>query len=115
QGSSITTPEDQPPVAEQTGVPPGLPWGFIAFFAGFGGFYLVSLIVTGAASAVAITADSVQGNLRGPAVLLALLPNLLLGLGPAVVSWWRGLGPRVAFGIRVTREDLSVGFGWGGG
>ena len=96
-------------------MPPGLPWGFVGFFAGFGGFYLVSLIVTGAASAIAITADSVQGNLRGPAVLLALLPNLLLGLGPAVVSWWRGLGPRLDFGIRFTREDLSVGFGWGVG
>jgi membrane protease YdiL (CAAX protease family) len=46
-------------------------------------------------------------------VLLALLPNLLLGLGPAVVSWWRGLGPRLDFGIRFTREDLSIGFGWG--
>lgn len=48
-------------------------------------------------------------------MLLALLPNLLLGLGPAVVSWWRGLGPRLDFGIRFTREDLSVGFSWGVG
>lgn len=62
-----------------------------------------------------IGADSVQGNLRGPAVLLALLPNLLLGLGPAVLSWWRGLGPRLDFGIRFTRQDLSIGFSWGVG
>lgn len=54
-----------------------------------------------------------QGNLRGPAVLLALLPNLLLGAGPAVLSWWRGSGPRADFGIRFTREDVSVGLTWG--
>ncbi len=42
----------------------------------------------------AINPDAVQANLRGPLVLVALLPNLLLGIGPAVVSWWRGSGPR---------------------
>lgn len=54
-----------------------------------------------------------QGHLRGPAVLLALLPNLLLGAGPAAVSWWRGRGPRADFGIRFTRQDVSVGLTWG--
>jgi membrane protease YdiL (CAAX protease family) len=90
--------------------PPGVPWGFLAFFTGFGGFYLVSLVVTGAAAAVAINPDAVQSNLRGPIVLLALLPNLLLGVAPAVLSWWRGHGPRVDFGIRFTKNDLSTGF-----
>jgi membrane protease YdiL (CAAX protease family) len=90
--------------------PPGLPWGFLAFFTGFGGFYLVSLIVTGAAAAVAINPDAVQSNLRGPVVLLALLPNLLLGIAPAVLSWRRGNGPRIDFHIRFTKNDLSTGF-----
>jgi membrane protease YdiL (CAAX protease family) len=90
--------------------PAGLPWGFLAFFTGFGGFYLVSLIVTGAVAAVAINPDAVQSNLRGPIVLLALLPNLLLGIAPAVMSWWRGNGPRRDFGIRFTKADLSTGF-----
>jgi membrane protease YdiL (CAAX protease family) len=90
--------------------PPGLPWGFLAFFTGFGGFYLVSLIVTGAAAAVAINPDAVQSSLRGPVVLLALLPNLLLGLAPAVLSRWRGNGPRRDFGIHFTKTDLSTGF-----
>ncbi|HEX3588220.1 MAG TPA: CPBP family intramembrane glutamic endopeptidase [Pseudonocardiaceae bacterium] len=90
-----------------------MPWGFLAFFAGFGGFYLVSLIVTGAASAKAVDPEAASTSLRGPVVLLALLPNLLLGVGPAVVSWWRGRGPIRDFGIRFTREDLSVGFSCG--
>lgn len=92
------------------GGPVGLPGGFVGFFAGFGGYYLVSLIVTGAVAAVAINPDAVQSNLRGPVVLIALLPNLMLGLGPAVLSWWRGNGPRRDFGIRFTRADLSTGF-----
>lgn len=92
------------------GPPVGLPWGFIGFFAGYGGFYLVSLIITGAIAAVAIDPDAVQANLRGPAVLLALLPNLLLGIGPAVLSWWRGNGPRRDFGMRWTWSDVSTGF-----
>jgi uncharacterized protein len=98
------------PVATTIGPPPGLPWGFVAFFAGFGGYYLVSLVITGTVAAVAIAPDSVASSLRGPIVFLALLPNLFLGLGPAVLSWWRGFGPRVDFGIRFTREDLSIGF-----
>ena len=85
----------------------------MGFFAGFGGFYLVSLIVTGAASAKAVDPEAVSGSLRGPVVLLALLPNLLLGIGPAVVSWWRGDGPVRDFGIRFTREDVTVGFSCG--
>lgn len=89
---------------------PGLPWGFIGFFTGYGGFYLVSLIVTGVAAAVAINPDAVQANLRGPAVLFALLPNLFLGIGPAVLSWWRGHGPRLDFGIRFRWSDVRTGF-----
>lgn len=85
----------------------------MGFLAGFGGFYVVSLIVTGAASAVAVDPDAVRTSLRGPVVLLALLPNLLLGVGPAAVAWWRGNGPLRDFGIRFTREDLSVGFSCG--
>lgn len=95
------------------GPPVGLPWGFVGFFTGFGGFYLVSLIVTGAVAAVAIDPDAVQSHLRGPVVLVALLPNLMLGLGPAVLSWWRGNGPRRDFGIRFTRTDLATGFSCG--
>jgi hypothetical protein len=95
------------------GPPAGLPWGFIGFFAGYGGFYLVSLIVTGAVAAVAINPDAVQANLRGPIVLVALLPNLLLGIGPAVLSWWRGNGPRRDFGIRFRWSDVSTGLSCG--
>jgi membrane protease YdiL (CAAX protease family) len=95
------------------GPPAGLPWGFLGFFTGYGGFYLVSLIITGAVAAVAIHPDAIQSHLRGPVVLLALLPNLMLGLGPAVLSWWRGNGPRRGFGIRFTRTDLATGLSCG--
>lgn len=91
----------------------GVPSGFVGFFAGYGGYYLVSLIVAGAVAAVAIDPDAVQSNLRGPAVLLALLPNLLLGIGPAVVSRLRGRGPRRDFGIRFRWSDVSTGFSCG--
>ncbi|HEX5401443.1 MAG TPA: CPBP family intramembrane glutamic endopeptidase [Pseudonocardiaceae bacterium] len=70
-------------------------------------------MITGAVATVAVAPDTVSSSLRGPVVFLALLPNLFLGLGPAVLSWWRGLGPRVDFGIRFTREDLSTGFACG--
>lgn len=93
--------------------PPGLPWGFVAFFAGFGGFFLVSLVITGIAAGVSVHVGAVQGDQGGPVVLLALLPNLLLGLGPALLSWMRGRGPRLDFGIRFTRNDLAVGFSCG--
>jgi membrane protease YdiL (CAAX protease family) len=95
--------------AQPAATHPGLPWGFLAFFTGFGAYYLASLIITGAVAAVAINTDTVQPNLRGPVVLLAVLPNLLLGLGPAVLSRWRGNGPRRDFGIRFTKADISTG------
>jgi membrane protease YdiL (CAAX protease family) len=95
--------------AQPVNTNPGLPWGFLAFFTGFGAYYLVSLIITGAVAATAFNPDAVQPNLQGPIVLLAILPNLLLGLAPAVLSRWRGDGPRRDFGIRFTRADVSTG------
>jgi uncharacterized protein len=96
-----------------TPTPPGLRWGFVAFFAGFGGFFLVSLVVTGLAAGVSVHVGAVDTRNGGPMVLLALLPNLLLGIGPAVLSWLHGRRPRLDFGIRFTKEDLSVGFSCG--
>jgi membrane protease YdiL (CAAX protease family) len=95
--------------AQPVNTNPGLPWGFLAFFTGFGAYYLVSLIITGAIATTAINPDAVQPNLQGPIVLLAILPNLLLGLAPAVLSRWRGNGPRRDFGIRFTKADVSTG------
>lgn len=86
------------------GEPVGLPWGFLAFFVGLGGFYLASLVIT-----AAVNPNAAQSSLRGPAVLLALLPNLLLGLGPAIFAWRRGAGPRVDFRVKFTRSDVSTG------
>lgn len=82
----------------------GLSWGLVGFVAGIAVFFAVSLLVNH-------FAGGSTGN--GPIVVLALLPNVFLGLGPAVLSWWRGHGPRLDFGIRFTRADLSTGFACG--
>ncbi|HEX4704966.1 MAG TPA: type II CAAX endopeptidase family protein [Pseudonocardiaceae bacterium] len=84
-------------------------WGIPAFFVGFGSFYVVSLIITGVFSSLVIKLDNAQSGGHGPLVLLALTPNVLLGLGPAVFSWWKGQGLRRDYGIVPTRRDLWIG------
>lgn len=91
-----------------------LAWGFAAFFLGYGGYYLVGLLLN------ALTAHSGQGfeptapPQTGPLLLLAFAPNVLLGLIPAVFSWWRGRGLRADYGILPTRRDWKVGLACGG-
>jgi uncharacterized protein len=84
-------------------------WGIPAFFVGFGSFYLVSLIITGVFASIVINLDNAQSAGHGPLVLLALAPNLLLGLAPAVFSWWKGQGLRRDYGIVPTRRDVWIG------
>jgi CAAX protease family protein len=84
-------------------------WGIPAFFLGYGGFYLVGLVITGVFASIAVHLDSIPSADRGPLVLLALAPNVLLGLGPAVFSWWKGQGPRRDYGIVPSRRDLWIG------
>lgn len=91
-----------------------LAWGFAAFFLGYGGYYLVGLVLD------AVTAHRGQGfepttpPETGPLLLLAFAPNVLLGLFPAVFSWWRGRGLRSDYGIVPTRRDWKVGLACGG-
>jgi uncharacterized protein len=86
-------------------------WGFAAYFAGFGGFYLVGLL---------LTATGVFDNIGAPQhrdgalLLVSFAPNLLLGLAPAVLSWWKGGGLRRDFGIVPTRRDVWIGLACGG-
>jgi uncharacterized protein len=90
-----------------------MPWGFWAFFSGFGSFYLVGLVIT-ATLATTLDFDSTQGHPLGPLLLLTFAPNILLGLFPAVFSWTRGQGLRKDYGIVPTWRDVYVGLAAGG-
>lgn len=91
----------------------GMHWAFLAFFAGIGGFYLVSLLLSAALSGRFVD-FSTDVPVVGPVVLLIFVPNLLLGLAPAVGAWWWGRGLRAEFGIGLRRHDLLVGLACGG-
>ncbi|MFC4000669.1 CPBP family intramembrane glutamic endopeptidase [Prauserella oleivorans] len=98
---------DDNPAPTRDGLVLGAHWGFLAFFAGLGGYYLLSLIFS------AFLADGGSGTLSlpslGPLVLLAFVPNILLGLAPAVGSWRLGRGLRADFGLVPTGRDVKVG------
>jgi membrane protease YdiL (CAAX protease family) len=91
-----------------------LHWGFLAFFAGFGSYYLVSLVFGAVLSNQLSPFDAVHPPKLGPLLLLTFAPNVLLGLAPAVFSWWKGHGLRSDFGILPTLRDLRVGLACGG-
>lgn len=84
-------------------------WGIPAFFLGYGSFYIASLIISAVVASLAVNLDNVPSADRGPLVLLALAPNVLLGVAPAVLSWWKGHGLRRDFGIVPTRRDVWIG------
>lgn len=90
-----------------------LAWGFAAFFVGYGGYYLVGLILSGVLSVRIDGFDPATPPDLGPLLLLAFAPNLLLGLVPALFSWRVGRGLRSDFGIVPTRRDVKVGLACG--
>ncbi|WP_333779620.1 CPBP family intramembrane glutamic endopeptidase [Saccharopolyspora indica] len=86
-----------------------LAWGLAAFFIGYGGYYLVGLILTAVQPDRRSGFDPTTPPSTGPLLLLAFAPNILLGLVPAVFSWWCGRGLRADFGIVPKRRDFKVG------
>lgn len=90
-----------------------LAWGFAAFFIGYGGYYLAVLILNATRSERAGGFNPAEPPNTGPLLLLAFAPNVLLGLVPAVFSWWRGRGLRSDFGILPKRRDFKVGLACG--
>jgi uncharacterized protein len=90
-----------------------LAWGFAAFFLGYGGFYLVGLIVSGALPPRSAGFDPSRPPDLGPLLLLSFAPNILLGLVPALYSWRKGNGLRSDFGIVPTLRDVKVGLSCG--
>jgi membrane protease YdiL (CAAX protease family) len=89
-------------------------WGFLAFFAGLGGYHLATLALAAATADRFAEVDITAPPVLGPLLLLVFLPNVLLGLGPVVVSWRRGAGSARDFGLLPTARDLKVGLAAGG-
>ncbi len=89
-------------------------WAFLAFFTGLAGYYLATLVFTAATADRFAEVDITDPPVLGPLLLLVFLPNVLLGLGPAVVSWRLGNGPNRDFGLWPTLRDLKVGLAAGG-
>lgn len=89
-------------------------WGFLAFFIGLAGYYLCTLVITAASADRFTRFDLADPPVLGPLLLVVFLPNVLLGLGPVLVSWRRGEGPSRDFGIVPTWRDLKVGLACGG-
>ncbi|MEU4739877.1 CPBP family intramembrane glutamic endopeptidase [Actinosynnema sp. NPDC023658] len=89
-------------------------WGFLAFFTGLAGYHLAILVFTAATADHFAEVDVTDPPVLGPLMLLIFLPNVLLGLGPVVISWRRGAGPSRDFGLVPTLRDLKVGLAAGG-
>ncbi|TCP51990.1 hypothetical protein EV191_106154 [Tamaricihabitans halophyticus] len=89
-------------------------WGFLTFFAAVGGFYLVALVLGALLSGDSGLVSATSTPDLGPVVLLAFLPNLLLGIVPMLGSWRWGAGLRVDFGILPGKRELVVGLACGG-
>lgn len=90
-----------------------LAWGFLAFFLGYGGYYLVVLALGAARPTHSGGFDPSRPPQTGPLLLVSFAPNILLGLVPAVLSWWKGRGLRSDFGLLPRRRDFRVGLACG--
>jgi hypothetical protein len=90
----------------------GAHWGFAAFFAGVAGYHLVTLITTVALNRQTGELDPLQLP-AGPLLLLAFLPNLMLGLGPVLGSLRYGEGLRRDFGLVPNWRDVRIGLAFG--
>ncbi|AOS62565.1 CPBP family intramembrane glutamic endopeptidase [Actinoalloteichus hymeniacidonis] len=98
----------------EAGARSSLHWGFLAFFVGWGGYYLTGMLLSAIMTGQFENFDQLDPPPVGPLLLLSLLPNLFLGLGPAVLSWWKGNGLRKDFGILPKWRDVWVGLSCGG-
>ncbi|HEY8371510.1 MAG TPA: CPBP family intramembrane glutamic endopeptidase [Pseudonocardiaceae bacterium] len=91
----------------------GVEWGFAAFFIGYGGYYLLVLVIGALLSGRSTGFDPTDPPPFGPLLVVLFLPNLLLGLVPLAFSLFRGRGPRDDFGLVPTLRDLWVGLACG--
>ncbi|OOC03376.1 CPBP family intramembrane metalloprotease [Amycolatopsis azurea DSM 43854] len=91
----------------------GAHWGFVAFFAGIAGYHLVTLVMSFLLSGRFGGYDPLELRDVGPLLILAFLPTLVLGLGPAIGSRVWGQGLRTDFGLRPTWRDVRIGLACG--
>ncbi len=101
--------EDEGATSARDGLVLGAHWALVAFIVSLGAYYVLSLLLSGLAFHGRIGLSDL-----GPLILLAFVPNLLLGVGPVVASRRWGGGTRVDFGLRPTVRDLRVGLACGG-
>ncbi|WP_020671253.1 CPBP family intramembrane glutamic endopeptidase [Amycolatopsis nigrescens] len=106
--------EPSAPPSAGAGLVLGAHWGFLAFFLGFGGYQLAALIMTAALSGRVNEFDPLELPEVGPLLLLAFVPNLLLGLAPALAARLWGPGFKATFRLLPTLRDLKVGLACGG-
>ena len=97
----------------RTGLVFGAHWGFVAFFVGLAVYHAVTLVMTAVRSGHA-SIDPFELLDFGPALLLAFLPSVLLGLGPMIASRRWGEGPKTDFGWIPSLRDVKVGLACGG-
>ncbi|OZM74222.1 CPBP family intramembrane metalloprotease [Amycolatopsis antarctica] len=102
------------PAAARDGLVFGAHWGFLTFFAGLGGYHLAGLLLTVLVSGRVDEFDPLELPELGPVILLAFLPNVLLGLAPVAGSRIWGNGLRADFGILPDLRDLKIGLACGG-
>ncbi|WHT18057.1 type II CAAX endopeptidase family protein [Crossiella sp. CA-258035] len=84
-------------------------WGILVFVLGYGAFHLVGLVISSVMAGQVSGFDPAEPPVLGPLLLLSFVPNLFLGLVPAIASWWKGSGLRRDFGIVPTLRDVKVG------
>lgn len=91
----------------------GAHWTFLAFFAGIAGYHLVTLVTAAVMNRSLGEFDPLELRDVGPLLILAFLPNLMLGLGPAAGSWLAGRGLRADFGLIPNWRDVRIGLACG--
>ncbi|EHR49638.1 putative metal-dependent membrane protease [Saccharomonospora marina XMU15] len=106
--------DDRPVPPVRTGLVLGAHWGMLAFVLALGGYYAVSLLLSALATIDAADPTGIRLPQLGPLVLLAFVPNVLLGLVPWLGSLRWGNGVRADFGLLPTGRDLKVGLACGG-
>ncbi|MDV6012815.1 type II CAAX endopeptidase family protein [Haloechinothrix sp. LS1_15] len=111
-------PGSQGPLRPQPSLSDGLVfgahWGLLALFLGLGGYHAAGMAVALAVGGVDPGPRPLEVTELGPVLLLAFVPNLLLGVGPALGSWLWGRGLRADFAVLPVWRDVPVGVACGG-
>lgn len=103
----------EPPVPARERLVLGAHWGLLAFFVGLGGYHLLGMVIALVFTGTYSGPVPFDLPAAGPILLLAFLPTLALGLGPALGSWRWGRGLRLDFGLVPSLRDLRVGLSCG--